>query len=333
VLEFLTRRLAFSIGMLFVVSMVCFVLIHAPEGDYASQAKAVAISQYGMSEVAADTYAQRLRERLGLDRPLIVQYGRWVGGIVLHGDFGQSFVRNKPVAIVIGERLPYTLGIALVCHLLATGIGVGLGIFAAMQQHRLGDAAASLLAFLGMTVPRFIVALVILYWLAFVVGSPDIGSLNAPAFIMAPWSAAKLWDLLKHVWPVIAVAAFGGLAYNLRIMRSNLLDVMRQPFVETARAKGLSRTAVVLKHAVPNALHPLIMHQGVIMPYMISGELEVALVLSIPTIGPLMFDSLNQQDIYVTSTILLVLSAVLVVGNLLADFALALLDPRIRVGR
>lgn len=329
-LIFLSRRLAFAIGLLFAVSMICFVLIHAPEGDYATQAKSTAMSQMGMGEEQAQQYAQRIRVSLGLDRPVLVQYLQWVGGM-LHGEFGRSFVHNKPVGEIIGQRLPYTLGIALVCHVLATGIGVLLGIFAAMHQHRIGDTAASVLAFLGMTIPRFLMALVILYWLAFVVGSSSIGSLHSPAYIMQPWSAAKLWDLARHVWPVVLVAAFGGLAYNLRIMRSNLLDVMRQPFIEAARAKGLSRTAVVLRHAVPNALHPLVMHQGVILPYMISGELEVALVLSIPTIGPLMFDSLNQQDVFVTSTILLILSVVLVVGNLLADLALALLDPRIRV--
>jgi peptide/nickel transport system permease protein len=332
-LGFLARRAGFAFGLLFAVSLICFVLIHAQPGDYASQAKATAMSQMGMGEQQAEDYAQRLRVRLGLDRPLLMQYGRWVEGMVLHGDFGRSFVSNRPVAAVIGQRLPFTIGIAIVCHLLATGIGIALGIVAAMNQHRLGDTLASLLAFLGMTVPRFLIALVILYWLAFVVGSSSIGSLNSPQFITRPWSPAKVWDLGKHVWPVILVATFGGLAYNLRIMRSNLLDVMRQPFIEAARAKGLSRTAVVLRHAVPNALHPLVMHQGVIMPYMISGELEVALVLSIPTIGPLMFDSLNQQDVFVTATILLILSVVLVVGNLLADLALALLDPRIRTAR
>jgi peptide/nickel transport system permease protein len=330
-LAFLARRLTFALGLLFAVSMICFVLIHAQPGDYASQAKAMAMAQMGMGEDQAEQYAQRIRISLGLDRPVLFQYLRWVEGMVLHGDFGQSFVYAKPVAEIIGQRLPYTLAIALVCHLLATGIGVALGIVAAMNQHRLGDTLASVLAFLGMTIPRFLLALIILYWLAFVIGSSSIGSLNSPAYIFQPWSLAKLWDLVRHVWPVVLVATFGGLAYNLRVMRANLLDVMRQPFIETARAKGLSRLAVVLKHAVPNALHPLVMHQGVILPYMISGELEVALVLSIPTIGPLMFDSLNQQDVFVTSTILLILSAVLVIGNLLADLALVMLDPRIRV--
>ncbi len=328
----MARRALFGMLLLFVVSMLCFVLIHAAPGDYADQAKSVGISQYGMSEAAAQEYAQRLRVRLGLDRPIAMQYLTWVGGILLHGDFGQSFAANKPVAQLIGERLPYTLGIAVVCHVLATLIGAGLGIFAAMHQNRLGDAGASLVAFIGMTVPRFVMALIILYWLAFVVGASSIGSLHSPAYTLAPWSLGKMWDVALHVWPVVLIAVFGGLAYNMRIMRSNLLDVMRQPFIEAARARGLSRTAVVMRHAMPNALHPLIMHQGVIMPYMISGELEVALILSIPTIGPLMFDSLTQQDVFVTSTILLLLSAVLVAGNLLADLALAMLDPRVRVG-
>ena len=143
-------------------------------------------------------------------------------------------------------------------------------------------------------------------------------------------SFAKLWDTLKHVWPIIFVAAFGGLAYNMRVMRGNLLDVLRQPYIEAARAKGVPGHRVVLKHAVPNALHPLVMYQGVAMPYMLSGELEVAIVLGIPTIGPLMLDSLYRSDVWVTTTIFLWLSAVLVVANLLADIVLGLIDPRIR---
>jgi len=332
VLTFLARRLAFGFGVIFLVSVICFALIHAPEGDYASQAKAVAIAQFGMSEEAAEAYAQRLRANLGLDRPAVEQYVQWVAGIVLRGEFGQSFTYNKPVAELISARLPYTIGIAAICHALATVLGCGLGVFAAMHQNRLGDVAATTLAFLGMTVPRFLMALMILYWLAFVVGSNKIGSLYSPAYVLQPVSAAKLLDLALHVWPVILVATFGGLAYNLRVMRANLLDVMRQPYMEAARARGLSKTAVTLKHGLPNALHPLIMHQGVILPYMITGELEVALILSIPTIGPLMFDSLNAQDVFVTATCLLMLSTVLVIGNFLADVALALIDPRVRAG-
>jgi peptide/nickel transport system permease protein len=330
--SYLVRRLLSAIALMFVVSIVSFVLIQAPPGDYASTLKAEAMSRGGMTEADAEQVAQLARRNLGLDQPLPIQYVKWIGGILTRGDFGPSFINNQPAATVIGERLWRTLGIALACHLLASGIGIALGIYAARNQHRFGDTAATVFAFLGMTIPRFFMALVILYWLAFIVRSPYIGSLNSPQYVLAPWSFAKFWDLVLHVWPVVLIAALGGLAYNLRVMRGNLLDVLRQPFIEAARAKGLPERKVVLKHAVPNAIHPLVMYQGVIMPYMLSGELEVAIILAIPTIGPLMLDSLIQQDVYVTATIFLLLSFVLVVGNFLADIVLGLIDPRIRLG-
>ncbi len=232
---FLWRRSLSALGLLFVVSIVSFILIQAPEGDFGTHYKTFAISQGGMTEADAQKLADQIRVRYGLDQPLYLQYLNWIGGIVTEGDFGQSFTYNKPVADLIGERLWRTLGIALTCHLLATLIGVSLGIYAAVNQHRLGDTASTVLAFLGMTIPRYFMALLILYWLAFIVGSPYIGSLFSPRYVLAPWSLAKFWDLLLHIWPIILIATVGGLAYNLRVMRCNLLDVLRQPFIETAR--------------------------------------------------------------------------------------------------
>jgi len=330
VLRFLIRRGLSAIGLLFVVSIVSFTLIKAPPGDYADYAAALARSQGGLSYEQSLELRDRVREELGLNKPLAEQYVKWISGMVLRGDFGTSFVYNKPVTSLLGERFWRTLAIAATCHLLATLIGVGLGIVGAVYQHRLGDRIASTIAFLGMTIPRFFMALVILYWLAFVIGYQHVGAISSREYIFAPMSFAKLWDTLKHVWPIIFVAAFGGLAYNMRVMRGNLLDVLRQPYIEAARAKGVPGHRVVLKHAVPNALHPLVMYQGIAMPYMLSGELEVAIVLGIPTIGPLMLDSLYRNDVWVTTTIFLWLSAVLVVANLLADIALGLLDPRVR---
>ena len=329
---FLVKRIVSALVLVAVVSLVSFLLIKAPPGDYASTVKATAISRGGMSEADAEALARAARVRLGLDRPVLVQYGRWIGGILLHRDFGPSFQESAGAGEVIGRRLWYTLGIALCCHVLATVVGVGLGIFAAVQQHRIGDTAATVFAFLGMTIPRFFLALVILYVLAFVVRSPAIGALFSAEYVLAPWSFARLLDLAHHVWPVIFIAAFGGLAYNLRVMRSNLLDVLRQPFIEAARAKGLPERTVIFKHALPNAIHPLVMYQGVILPYMLSGELEAAIILSIPTVGPLMYSSLISHDTYVTATIFLILSVLLVVGNLLADIALGVIDPRVREG-
>lgn len=330
--HYLFRRLLSAISLIAVISIIAFTLIQAFPGDYASQYEAFAMSQGGLSADDAKAAGDALRKRLGLDQPVPIQYLRWISNIALYGDFGQSFVYNRPVTEVIASRFWRTVGIAVVCHFLATVIGILLGIYAAMNQYRLGDTAATVFAFLGMTIPRFFMALVILYWLAFIVGSPYIGSLYSPQFAFAPWSFAKLWDLVLHVWPVILVATIGGLTYNLRVMRGNLLDVLRQPYIEAARAKGLPQRTVIFKHAVPNALHPLIMYQGVILPYMVSGELEVAIVLAIPTIGPLMLTSLQQQDIYVTASIFMMLSVILVIGNFIADILLSMLDPRIRLG-
>jgi len=313
------------------VSIITFTLIKLPSGDYADYAASMARSQGGLTYDQSLIYADQIRERLGLNLPLPFQYLHWIGAIILHGDFGQSFAYNKPVLAVLGDRFWRTLGIAATCHLLATLIGVSLGIVGAVYQHRWGDRIASTIAFLGMTIPRFFMALIILYWLAFVVGSQYLGSIYSSQFIFAPFSFAKVWDLLKHVWPIIFVATFGGLAYNMRVVRGNLLDVLRQPYIEAARAKGLPARTVVLKHALPNALHPLVMYQGVAMPYMLSGELEVAIILGVPTVGPLMLDSLYRGDVWVTATIFLGLSTILVVANLLADILLSVLDPRIRL--
>jgi peptide/nickel transport system permease protein len=329
-IAFLTRRIAAMLAVLVFVSIVVFALIQAPANDLADVAVSEAISLGNLSSAAAAEMEARIRTEYGLDRPIWQQYLTWVSGVV-QGDFGQSLKHNKPVAELIGERLPRTLVIALVAHFCATVIGVSLGIYAATHQNRIGDQAATLLSFLGMTIPRFFLALIIVYFLVFVWGAGYVGGFNSPEYVFEPWSLAKLWDTLGNIWPVLVISIFGGLAYNLRVMRGNLIDVLRLQYIETARAKGLSERRVVMKHAVPNALHPLIAYQGVAFPYMLAGEIEVAIVLAIPTIGPLLVESLLNQDIYVTATILLMLSAVLLIGNLLADITLALVDPRVRL--
>lgn len=326
----LIRRTAAMLALLLVVSVVIFGLLRAPANDYASVAVSEAVSMGNLSVEAAEKLRVRIRSEYGLDRPVWEQYLVWMSGMV-RGDFGQSLKHNKPVSELIGERLPRTLAIALFAHFCATFIGIGLGIYAATHQNRIGDQAATVLSFLGMTIPRFFLALIIVYFLVFVWGAGYVGGFNSPEYVFEPWSLAKLWDTLSHIWPVLVISIFGGLAYNLRVMRGNLIDVLHLQYIDTARAKGLSERTVVLKHAVPNALHPLIAYQGVAFPYMLAGEIEVAIVLAVPTIGPLLVESLINQDIYVTATILLMLSAVLLVGNLLADITLAFVDPRVRL--
>jgi peptide/nickel transport system permease protein len=183
-----------------------------------------------------------------------------------------------------------------------------------------------------MTIPRFLLALIILYLIVFKLNVQEIGQFFSPKYSAAPWSWDKFMNLVQHVWPVVFIATFGGLAYNMRVMRANLLDVLNAQYVETARAKGLPEGAVIMRHAVPNALHPLVMYQGIALPYMLTGEIEVAIVFTLATVGPALVGAMTVNDIYVASSFVLMLAAVLVVGNIIADIVLALLDPRVRLG-
>ena len=215
-----------------------------------------------------------------------LQYVNWMVGIVTRFDFGDSLFYNRPVSEVVAERLPRTILLALTCHVLASLFGITLGIIAATRQYSWADTALSVLSFLGMTVPRFLLAIIILYVLAFKLNSQSFGSFFSSQYGGAPWSWDKFVDLVKHVWPVVFIATFGGLAYNMRVMRANLLDVLNSQYVETARAKGMPESRVIMRHAVPNALHPLVAYQGVVLPYMVTGEIETAIVFGLPTVGP-----------------------------------------------
>jgi peptide/nickel transport system permease protein len=328
---FLVRRLLAAIPLLIAISIMCFVVIQLPPGDFASKYKDNLIERAGMTEPEAERLARELRVQYGLDQPMPVQYLRWVWGIVSRGSFGFSFAYKKDVGELIAERLPRTILLALGAHFLATFFGVMIGIYSATHKYTLGDNLATVAAFLGMGVPRFFLALAVMYFLIFGLGQQHVGALYSPQYAVAEWSWAKFADLLKHVWPVLAIAGFAGMARNMRVMRSNLLDVLDAQYVVTARAKGLAEPAVVLKHAVPNALHPVVMYQGMALPYMLTGEMEVAIVMTLPTMAPMFYQSLINQDIYVSASFLLILAAVLVVGNLLADILLVMLDPRIRV--
>jgi peptide/nickel transport system permease protein len=338
-LRFLAIRILQAIPVLFIMSVITFIIIQAPPGDYGDYVRNMAILQGSATIEAADLAANIYRETHGLNDPMVVQYFRWISGIVLRGDFGHSYFYNKPVAEVVAQRLPATIALALTCHILATVIGISFGIIAATKQYSWIDTVLSFVSFMGMTVPRFLLALIIIYILAFKLNVQELGSFYSSRYggqdYWLGWfdfNWAKLWNLIEHVWPVILIATFGGLAYNMRVMRANLLDTLNSQYVETARAKGLSEGAVVMRHAVPNALHPLVAYQGVVLPYMLTGEIEVAIVFGLATVGPAIVASMGIGDVYVTATLLLVLGATLIVGNIIADLLLVALDPRIRVG-
>jgi peptide/nickel transport system permease protein len=330
-LLFILKRILAAIPVLFVLSVVTFAIINARPGDYGDYVFSMLTSR-GVSSVEAERAAEVARAQYGLNDPVPVRYVRWIKGIVTEGDFGYSFYYNRPVSDVVAERLPATLALALTCHILASLLGISLGIIAATRQYSWADTALSFISFIGMTVPRFLLAIIILYILAFKMNAQNFGTFFSSQYGGAPWSWAKFVDLLQHIWPVILIATFGGLAYNMRVMRANLLDTLNAQYVETARAKGLPESAVIMRHAVPNALHPLVAYQGVALPYMLTGEIEVAIVFSLATVGPAIVGSMAVGDVYVTATFMLVLAATLIVGNIIADVLLAVLDPRVRLG-
>lgn len=330
-INYIIRRLLFAVVVLIGVSFVSFIVIELPPGDFATQYKQRLMSQAGMSAADAEKAAESVRQRYGLSGPLPVRYFNWVKGIVTKGDFGPAMAYGgKEVKELIAERLPRTLLLAFLAHAISSVVGIVVGVYIAPRQYGIADNLAAFFAFLFTSVPRFSLALIIAYVLVFVFGQKHVGAFFSPEYVLAPWSWAKLVNFVQHIWPVILIAGLGGVAANMRVMRGNLLDVLNAQYVTTARSKGLSEGKVLYKHAVPNALHPIIMYQGTVLPYMIQGELEAAIVLSIPTMSPLFYDAIAKNDHYVTASLLLMFAVMLVVGNLLADIALSILDPRIR---
>ena len=328
---FILQRLLVAIPLLIGISIASFLIINAVPGDYVDSWMAQTMTLTGQSKAELEPQAAELRERLGLDKSLPVQYFNWMSNIVLSADFGQSFVQNRPVSEVIGVRLPRSIAIALVTLVIGQALGVLLGIFAAVNQYRWGDTLSMFVAFLGIVIPKFIVALILLYFLAFVWHYPYLGALYSAEYqVQDHLSFGKVWNLFLHVWPILLISVWAGSAYTMRMMRGNLLDVMNAQYIETARAKGLTRRKTLFRHAVPNALHPVIMSLGGRFDYMIKGELEIAIVLGLPTLGPLILDSVAQRDMYVIAAIFLLVASLLVIGNLLADILLALIDPRVR---
>jgi peptide/nickel transport system permease protein len=329
-LNYIIRRLLVAVVMLIGVAFVSFIVIQLPPGDFASTYKAYLLTQAGMSEADAERQAQNVRVEYGLDKPKAVQFFVWISNMVTKGEFGYSMAYRKDVGALIADRLPKTLLLALLCHLISTVVGVGLGIFVAPRKYGFWDNITAVLAFIFTSVPRFSIALIILYMIVFTFHQPSIVSFFSPEYVIAPWSWARVVDMFKHIWPVLIIAGLGGVARNLRVMRGNLLDVLGAQYVTTARSKGLRERVVMMKHAVPNALHTIVAYQGTVLPYMMQGELEAAIVLNLPTMGPLFYESLITQDIYVAGCFLLIYGILIVLGNLISDLLLAVLDPRIR---
>lgn len=313
------------IPTLIIISIITFIIIQLPPGDFVTTAQAeIAASGGGMDASAVEA----MRIRYGLDQPMLVQYWRWVSGFP-RGDFGYSLEWSAPVWDIIAGRLGWTLllsGLALVFMWL---VSIPIGIYSARNQYSLGDNVFSFLGFLGLSVPDFMLSLM---WLVFATMTLGISAsgLYSPQMVDAPWSFAKFLNLLNHLWPPVVIMGVVGTAELIRIMRGNLLDILNQQYVTTARSKGLVEKVVVQKYAVRMAINPMISVLGMQIPKMISSSIIVGFVLSIPTVGPIFLRSLITQDMYLAGTILLLMTVMLLIGNFLADIALAWVDPRIR---
>lgn len=324
-IAYIVKRILGLIPTLIIISIITFIIIQLPPGDFVTTAQAeIAASGGGMDASAVEA----MRIRYGLDRPMPVQYWRWVSGFS-GGDFGYSLEWSAPVWDIIAGRLGWTLllsGLALVFMWL---VSIPIGIYSARHKYSLGDNVFSFLGFLGLSVPDFMLSLMWLVFATMMLGISASG-LYSPRMVDAPWSFAKFLDLLNHLWPPIVIMGVVGTAELIRIMRGNLLDILNQQYVTTARSKGLVEKVVVQKYAVRMAINPLISVLGMQIPKMISSSIIVGYVLSIPTVGPIFLRALITQDMYLAGAILLLMTVMLLIGNLLADIALAWVDPRIR---
>ena len=326
--QIILRRFLILIPMLLMLSFLIFVIIELPPGDYLSTYVAALESQ-GIR--ADDAEISRIMRRYALDKPFHVRYFRWVGGF-LRGDLGDAMAsqyRGKPVTEILAERVPLSMGIALTSTILVWAIAIPIGIFSATHQYSPLDYFFTFLGFLGLAIPNFLFA-IILMWVVYANTGFGITGLFSIKFLDEPWSTAKFLDLLKNVWVPLLVLATAGTAGLIRVMRANLLDELFQPYVETARAKGLSEGRLLWKYPIRIAFNPIVSTIGWFLPAMIGGEVLVAIVLNLETVGPVLLDAVMSQDMQLAGSILMILSVLTVFGTLISDLGLIWLDPRIR---
>lgn len=326
-LSYLSRRAAYSLLLMVAVSIFGFIIIQAAPGDFIT----FYVQKLQLSGHTVSPEEIRLMTvRYGLDQPLHVQYWDWITGF-LRGDFGQSFGWGRPVSELVGERLFLTVVMTIGSLFIAWAIAIPVGVYSATHQYSFGDGAFSVLGVIGLAVPSFMLALVAMFIIVFVFGQ-TVGGLFSQQYVTAPWSWAKAVDLLQHMWLPVLIVAAAGTAGLVRVMRANLLDVLGEQFVTTARAKGLRESIVVWKHSVRVAINPLISTLGMTLPELLAGDALVSIVLNLPTVGPLYLEALRAQDMYLACFFLMFYAGLLIVGNFIADIALAWADPRIRLG-
>lgn len=326
-LQYVIRRLLIMIPTLLAISLVAFIIIQLPPGDYLTT---VITNAAARGETIDPAEVARLERQYGLDKPIVLQYFDWLGGLLV-GDWGYSFEYNRPVSELIWERIGWSFVISLLSLLVVWFVAFPLGVFSAVRQHSWGDYITAFFGFIGLSTPDFLLALLLLY-ISFAWFNQSVGGLFSPEYIDAAWSLARFGDLLAHLWVPLVILGTNGIASMTWIMRANLLDELRKPYVTTARAKGLTEARLTMKYPVRIAVNPLVSSSGGLLAGLISGEAIVAVVLSLPTTGPMLLGALRAQDMYLAASFIMLLSVLTTIGVLLSDIALAWVDPRIRFG-
>ncbi|TDE03097.1 ABC transporter permease [Jiangella asiatica] len=328
-LSFIARRLLYMVPTLVLISIVAFAIIQLPPGDFLTTFIARMSAQ---GEAIDQAQIDSLRERYGLDEPIYVQYFKWIGGIVTDLDFGQSFEWKRSVADLVWDRLPLTVLLAGATLTLTWILAFPIGIYSAVKQYSIGDYLATTIGYLGLAIPNFMIALILLY-IGFRYFGQSVGGLFSPEYQDAAWNLGKVLDLLSHIWIPLIVLGTAGTAGLIRILRANLLDELRKPYVVAARARGVPERRLLVRYPLRVAMNPFISTIGWVLPALVGGEVIVAKVLSLPTTGPLMLSALTSQDMYLAGSIIMIISVLTVVGTLISDIALAWLDPRVRLRR
>jgi len=326
-LSYIARRILYMIVMLVLVSFVSFLIIELPPGDYLT----IKLQQLqAIGDRSAQLRIEDYRARYKLDQPVLTRYWNWITNFV-KGDFGESFQYERPVKEIIGQRALMSVLLALSSITIVWCLAIPIGVYSATHQYSLGDQIVTTLSFLGLGMPGFLLALLVLFF-AMMVLKVEVGGLFSREFIDAPWSWARVVDLLKHLWIPALISSVTGTAGLVRIMRGNLLETLGQPFVEAARARGLKQRAVNWKHAVRVAINPLIVIlTSEALPSIVAGDALVATVLNLPTVGPLFVSALQSQDMFLAGTVLVFIVLMTMIGTLIGDLMLAALDPRIRL--
>ena len=324
-ITYLVRRAIYSIILLFAVSIVGFIIIELPPGDFLT-IRIVELQERG--DRSAEQHIEELRARYGLDKPEYMKYFIWITHFI-KGDFGESFRYEEPVSNLVGERIGLTVVLSLTTLIFTWMLAIPIGVYSATHQYSIGDNVFTFLGFIGLATPNFLLALIGMF-ISVYYFNVSVGGLFSPEYAKAAWSFAKVLDLMKHIWIPVVIIGTAGTCGLIRIMRGNLLDILGQQYVMTARAKGLKEALVVWKHAVRVAINPLISTLGMSLPGILSGGALTEIVLNLPTAAPLYLKALQDQDMWLAGFFLMFYAIFLVIGNFLADITLAQVDPRIR---